>query len=445
MDSWMHFLNSKYAFKYPELFLDQWNKPIFTIVTAPICQLGLNALVIFNIMCVALAGLLLALAFNYKGYKNSWLLIPLMIFTPISFLHTVSALTEPLNILMIALFIYLWLIDKRIAAVILAGFFPFVRTEGFVIGGAVVYLILWSRDYKLLLWLFVGSIMMNFVGFIITGHPFWIISDNPYWRHEMNGTFDPGSGSILHFFKQSKFMFGLPLLVLMSLATLLPLYNRINKIKNSELLVFALLGFWLYFVAHTTIYYFGILGSHGLTRPFAVVAPFTAMMVYFVWDFFLEKVKHQFRILSSIILTLLVIGFAYKETGFPNPLKYSKVAIPFDKTQINFLNAGNWLKEQKLINRVIVQQSPYFNVTFNKDPFNINNSYWIWSIDKNADWTKKGTIVIWDGFSAKREGGMPLKWLQNNTNYKQIHFIDGEEKVEGDPDRYDIYIFEKIN
>ena len=126
------------------------------------------------------------------------------------------------------------------------------------------------------------------------------------------------------------------------------------------------------------------------------------------------------------------------------PYGIHSTAIPFDASQENFIKAGNWLKEQNLLNRRVVHQSPFFNVHFNKDPYDMKDGYWIWSIDKKADWTNDGTIVIWDGFSAKREGGMPLEWLKNNPAYKQLHFIDGPNTIADDPDRFDVYIFEKV-
>jgi hypothetical protein len=444
MDSWMHFLNSKYAFKHPELFLDQWNKPVFTVITAPICQLGIQALEIFNIVCVALAGLLLSLTLRHLNYRNSWAVIPFLVFTPISFLNTVSGLTEPLAILMVALFVYLWFISKRIAATILAGFLPFIRTEGFVIGGAVLFLILHSKDFKLILWLFVGSIMMNFLGFIITGHPFWIITDNPYINHEVNGSFDPGSGSLFHFFHHARTMFGLPLLILAILSTLLPFWLKYKKHLIPSILSFALLGFWLYFWAHSLIYYFGILGSHGLTRPMALLAPFLALMAFVTFDYILSNAGHRIRIVSSALLVIWVTITAYFENNFPMPYGIRSVAIQQDRSQENFIKAGIWLQKNNLISRRIVHQSPFFNVYINKDPYDLNDGYWIWSIDKNADWTKDGTIIVWDGYSAKREGGMPLEWLQYNPAYKLLHVIDGEKSVADDPDRFDIYIFEKV-
>ena len=126
------------------------------------------------------------------------------------------------------------------------------------------------------------------------------------------------------------------------------------------------------------------------------------------------------------------------------PYGIRSIAIQQDRSQDNFIKAGIWLQNNNLISRRIVHQSPFFNVYINKDPYDLNDGYWIWSIDKKADWTNDGTIIVWDGYSAKREGGMPLEWLQNNSAYKLLHSIDGDKSVAEDPDRFDIYIFEKV-
>lgn len=444
LDSWQHFLKSKYAIKYPDLFLDQWNKPVFTAATFIVCQAGIDALVVFNIFCLVFAGLLLSISIQKLGFKNSWVIIPFMVFTPILFVNSISGNTEALNIFMIALFVFLWINGNLKWAVTLAGFLPFVRTEGFVICGAILLLILYEKQYRIIPFLIVGSVAMNILGFIITGHVFWIITENPYWKHEMNGTFDPGSGSFSHFFELARPMFGLPLLILLAVASVFTIKNLISRTQVLPIFLFSFAGLLLYFMAHVVIYYYGILGSHGLTRPMAVLAPFIALLCFYGLDAIIKSFSHQIRIAIVSTVALIVIYVAYRETGYPKPYKLNSIAIPFDKTQINFEKAGNWLIENNLIDRCIIQQSPYFNARFGKDPFDVNESYWIWSIDQENDWSKPGSIVIWDGFSAKREGNMKLDWLLNNSEFRKLHFIEGFERPAEDPGMYDVYIFEKI-
>ncbi|MCC6818665.1 MAG: hypothetical protein IT245_07230, partial [Bacteroidia bacterium] len=443
MDSWQHFLISKYAPQYPELFLDQWNKPVFTIISAWFCQGQIDQLVYMNIFAITLGALFFSFALKSYGYKNSWVIIPFIVFMPELFLNSISGLTEPLALLMIGIFIWLWSKSNHKSALILASFLPFIRTEGFVLLGAVFILIIFEKKSKYLPWLLIGSLVMNFIGYFITSKPFWIITENPYWKHEINGTFDPGNGSLFYFVNLARPMFGLILVSIGILGFIWIVFDWFRLKKMSPIYVFAVSSFVLYFLAHSAIYYLGILGSHGLTRPMALIAPFIAIISYYPINTILINNGHRFRILSFTFITILVVYNGYKETKFPFPWKLKAIAIPMDVTQINFTKAGNWLKVKGLENRCIVHQSPFFNCKFNKNPYDVKSSYYIWSIDQNNDWSRDSTIIIWDGFSAKREGNMPLEWLTNNPRFEELLFIEGTEKPSDDAHRFDIHIFEK--
>ncbi len=443
-DSWNHFLISKCSLKHPELLLDQWNKPVFTWTTVFICQLGIQALVIFNIICVLLSGLFVAMGMQKAGFLHTWVLVPLTVFTPVLFHNTISGLTEPLNVLFLSLVIYAWSSGRLKFAVGLASFLPFVRTEGFVICAAIFVMILMRKEYKLLFWLMLGSVVMNLAGFAITHKPFWIITENPYWKHETQGTFEAGSGSFLHYMRMARNLFGLPMLLLFITANLIWIYRKFKKQEVHQLFTLSLLVFHFYFFAHTIIYYLGILGSHGLPRVMAVIAPALAIACFFSVHYLARHLHHRYRIGIFAALCLLVIWVAYSETKYPKPYKFKQASVQFDKSHTNFIKAGEWLQANGLMDRTIIHQYPYFNVRFNKDPYDVKSSYGIWSIDQKDDWASRGSIVIWDGFSAVREGNMKLEWLQQNPNYKEIHFIEGFEKPADNTQMYDIYIFEKV-
>jgi len=443
-DSWNHFLISKCAIHHPDLLLDQWNKPVFTWCTVLICQLGINALIIFNIVCVVLSGFFVAAGMQKQGFKHTWVLVPFTVFTPVLFHNTISGLTEPLNVLFLSLVIFFWCAEKRKLSVGLASFLPFVRTEGFVICGAVFIMILARKEYRLLYWLVLGSFIMNLAGFIITHEPFWIITENPYWKHETEGTFEAGSGSFLHYMRLARALFGVPLLFLFLLGNVIWVLRKIKRQDIPEMLSMSLLIFHLYFFAHTTIYYFGILGSHGLPRVMAVIAPALAISSFISIDFMVKNLHHRYRIAAFAGIAILVIWVAYKETGYPKPHRFSEITVQADKSHTNFIKAGEWLQDHHLMDRPIIHQYPYFDVRFDKDPYNIQSSYRVWSIDQKSDWAAKGVIVIWDGFSAVREGNMKLEWLQNNPDYKEIYFIQGFEQPADNPSMYDIHIFEKV-
>jgi hypothetical protein len=47
-DSFSHYLISRYSWRHPELFLDGWGKPFFTLVSSPFTQLGWPGMIAFN-------------------------------------------------------------------------------------------------------------------------------------------------------------------------------------------------------------------------------------------------------------------------------------------------------------------------------------------------------------------------------------------------------------
>jgi hypothetical protein len=439
LDSWEHFLISKFSIKYPDLFLNQWNKPIFTIFTCLPTQLGINGLIVFNIICLMSAAWLLDMTMKHIGFKNSWVIQIFVIFTPILFLNTVSGLTEPLTILFVAVFIYLYFHDYTKSSLVVSGFLPLVRTEGFVLLGAILILVLMDKKWKQLPYLFIGALMMNGIGFAITGKPFWIISENPYLQFEFKKGFDPGHGSFGHFFNLSKPIFGLPITVLILFSNLYFIYAKIAKINIHRIFVFSLYSFWLYFLAHATIYYFGILGSHGLIRPMMVLAPFSAIMIYIFIDKIFRAFHHKKRQIVFFFFSFVTVWAAYDTTGFPKPYRYNQVTIPEDITQRNIILAGQWLIDNNIKDRTIIHQSPYFDCYFDKDPYDKYSSYRIWSIDQANDWSEYGSIVIWDSYFALREGNLKLEWLEKHPDYRLLHIV---KDADGNSER-DVYIYEK--
>ncbi|MFM7106304.1 MAG: hypothetical protein ACKOW8_12350, partial [Flavobacteriales bacterium] len=53
-DSITHYQMSRYSWQHHYLLMDQWGKPVFTILFSPIAQLGFDAVVIANILLIFL-------------------------------------------------------------------------------------------------------------------------------------------------------------------------------------------------------------------------------------------------------------------------------------------------------------------------------------------------------------------------------------------------------
>lgn len=440
LDSYEHYLKSRYAIKYPSLFLDQWNKPVFTLFTVIPAQAGISGIVMFNIFCLVGSGLILSNAFAKKGMRMAWLIQIFLFFSPILLEHNISALTEPLNILMLSLLIVCHLNGRTGLASMLAGLLPFVRTEGFVLMGCYVLVLLLEKKHKKLLLLIVGPLLMNLIGFVVTHEPLWIITSNPYFRFEMDGQFDPGSGGWLHFFKLAPKMFNWLLLVLFGLAHWV-LFKNWRDGKTNSTLLYCLMAFWGYFMAHVVIYKLGILGSHGLTRPMAVVSPLITVSSFYGFDFLMKYFSLGVKNVLAVLLSLFLAVYAYKVNHFPFPFQMSKLASRWDESQRNFMKAGAWLKQNNLDDRTVIHQSPFYDVMFDKDPYDIKSSYRIWSILQENDWSEYGVILIWDAYYAQREGNLKMEWIRTNKDYRELYHIADPGSEE--PGKFDVYIFEK--
>src|SRR5262245_44889026 len=92
-DSWMHYLFAHYAFKHPGNFLDQWAKPIFTLLASPWAYVGFGGIKLFNILCALLTGYLSYRIAVRHFPKMAWLSIVFVFGAPVYFVCVFSGLT----------------------------------------------------------------------------------------------------------------------------------------------------------------------------------------------------------------------------------------------------------------------------------------------------------------------------------------------------------------
>ena len=189
-DSWNHYLYARWAVQHPALLLDQWGKPFFTLLALPFAQLGIGAVLLLNHLCVLGTAWLSYLTARKLGMKNPWMVIFLFAWQPIVLANVHSALTEPSNALVLVWICYLFAGNRWKTATIVASFLPVIRSEGFVLLGAIgVFLVLRNR-WKYLPWASVGVLTYGVVGAIVSKQWNWLIVKNPYVRQEVDGGFD---------------------------------------------------------------------------------------------------------------------------------------------------------------------------------------------------------------------------------------------------------------
>ena len=282
-DSTQHYLIARYAPLHPELFLDQWGKPLYTLLMAPVAQLGFVAAALANVGLLLLTcwfawRLALALAL-----PDAWLAPLLVGFAPVVLLSSHSGLTEPLAAAWLAAGLLLIVRDRVRSGVLLLSFLPFVRSEGFVVLAMVAGWLVTTRRWSLLPLTAAGSVLFNVLGWFASGGLLWIFSRNPYVQAEPQ---QYGRGGLFDFAREAIPVFGLMIVALVVDALLalraraLPSREvRTTTDPHASIWRWLILGIPVaYFTAHSVLWWRGWMGSYGLTRVMLVITVPVALL-----------------------------------------------------------------------------------------------------------------------------------------------------------------------
>lgn len=447
-DSWNHLLYARWSLKHPELMLDQWGKPLFTIPAIPFSFFGIQGLYVFNIICVMLTGYFVYQIARRLGMRLPWMAAVFFFFQPVVFGNVISGLTEPLNALAVSVICWLFVNQKNVAGATVASFLPFFRTEGMVLLVAVLVYLIARKKWHILPLLLAGSLVFTIVSVWVFGDISWLVSQNPYFKFEKSGTFDPGHGDLWHYVKAQKEITGILVTTLLGLAFLWLASHVIYLIKRKTPEERSKFSFWLlaplflsFFVAHSYIWWKGSMGSHGLTRVFFVVAPVAALLALYALDrllsFDLKFINKPF----PILLYAGCVTLAYAGNKFPVPWS-SLHSIKGYEGMPNLMKAEKFIKEEKLWNHPMVHQMPFLNAQWGLDPWEEPakaRTWYLWSLDKRPgkDWLPDSCLVIWDGFHAVRDAPMPLDSMRAQGSYKEIAYFPASDSI------YDVRVFLK--
>lgn len=412
--------------------LDQWGKPLFTIPAIPFALFGIKGLYVFNILCTLAGGWLCYLTARRLGTRLPWMAAVFFLFQPVVFGNVISALTEPINAFFLALICYSFASQKVARASVLASFLPFFRSEGFILVFAVGIYLLARKKFRFIPFLLIGPAIYTIVLGISTGDWLALIHQNPYVNHELHGKFDPGHGNFLHYTQAYKEIWGLVTGLLLALSFLVLAGHAVYLLRRRTPEERSRFAFWLlapiflsFFLAHSYIWYRGMMGSHGLLRVFVVVAPAAALLAQYAFD---RIMSYDVRVLNRtlpLLLSLLCIYLAYKGNHFRMPF-HKEASIPGYPAIDNIHKALAYVEHTpNLRKHTVVHQLPFVNAEQGWDPWESpdkTKTFYLWSLDKTPgkDWFPDSTVVIWDGWHAVRDAPMPLQTMQSLKEYHEI-------------------------
>ena len=436
MDSYEHYLISRYSWQHPELFLNNWGKPVFTLFHSIVAQFGFTFFKVVNVLWILVASIILKIMLQ-RIATSVLPFIPLLLFSsPIVLRNAVSGLTEPFTAVLVLLSLLLFLKKKWGIAAILGGFLPYVRSEGYVIAFVMGLFLLSEKRYRYFLYLSVGSLIFNTLGGIITGDWIWIYNSNPYIEAQVLSKGACGSGFLWHYFYQSEFIFGWLFLVLTPLALFSVFKHSIFwKVNKKILFLFASI-FLCYFGIHSLIWWKGMMGSCGYTRVMLVILPISIFLLLYLMVYFFENKSKKLYFLSLLIATIIgsTIFFDFGNRTFP---------LDIDKEQKEMIRVAKWLKKNTLEKDLLYFQFPYLNVIGDINPFNPEKQMKLFHFGfKHAP---VGSYVIWDAHFGPNDCHLPLQYLKESQDLIQLtHFVPKEPFKTMNNHDFEVYIFKRI-
>ncbi|BBE16903.1 hypothetical protein AQPE_1050 [Aquipluma nitroreducens] len=438
-DSYSHYRISRYAFKYPHLFLDLWGKPVFNILSSPFSQFGFLGIKIFN-AGVALLSAFIAydIARIYKWHA-SYMAILMLLFAPIYFIIIPSGLTEPLFGLVLISAVWFFIKDRFIFSAMIISLLPFARNEGFVILPLFLTAYLLKKEYRAIPFLGFGFFFFSLIGWAVFHDFFWIFPQSQGGGDQ--GIY--GTDSLFHFVYSIDNILGIPILIfwlvgfVFSTYAILKNFRKVNNEHYFYLLVVG--GFLVYFAAHSVVRWLWEGRSLGLIRVIAGVVPLAALLSMRGMHEVLKKFEHNRRRSLVFIFVFGIIISSYPFFKYPVP-------IPPGGEEKLIRVTSEWLKEKDLDKQRIFYFDPYLVHLLNFDPYDQSLSFQgVADKLQPSNSMNIGNLLVWDAHFGPNEGGVQLDNLMDDLHLQLIKTILPSEnfKVLGGYD-YGIYIFRKV-
>lgn len=420
-DSITHYLYARWSFKYHQIWIDHFGKPIFTFFASPFAQFGFKGIQVFNSIMSIGAAYLTHLVADKLLIRNSAFVVLIFLLMPEVMKASISGWTELLFSFLLMGSIYLFLTKKYLLAYLIISFLPFSRPDG----NAIIFFLFFyslfdSNLRKYIPILSVGHILLTLCGVLFFDENWsWVFSDNPNaflnYENKLNGCWDTYLNSLLP-------IMGLPAFILMFFGIVFVLL-RIWKNKNyfsSEYMIYAI-GVGL-FLMHTIIFKLGILRGIGLHRYLIPILPIISIIILrgiMCIQALLFRIKLSLNIsFAMCIISIGIYNFSYAKYGarFPNHYclndvqKLSRVVFSF-------------VKKKYPSAQPIYTSYPYLTMLWDKDPYDLRYHRDL-SLDNLLCHIPESSIIIWDSWYAPREGKVGLDMLFNNPKLRFIRRWD---------------------
>ncbi len=432
-DSLAHFRLAKFSWDHPIHLLDHWGKPLFTLLNMPFARFGFKGVQVFNLICGLLCCVLAIRIAAHQHWGYRWVIVPIIMFTPVFFREFFSGLTEVCLAMSLLLFLLLRLRKRHATALILLSFLPFIRTEGllFIVWFGLID-ILERRSWQVLL-VSTGAIVYSLIGWLAKGDILWLLHEMPY----VGGEHIYGSGSLFHYMRIMPGNLGAVTLSAMVISIALLVRARYRHAEGSRWMLLNVLLPLLAFIGfHSVMWWMGRV-SLGLPRMLAVIVPSMALMLVFGLDQLRLQTNRKWLPFGLALLTSgSSVVYGFRSVQLPVPLGQEEQVLKETATYIvrNGLS-GNRIHYYAL----------YSEMVLNLDPHNTEQCQQVvHNRSDPQDEVRPGSLVIWDAHFSPNEGVMPLENLLENEFFEVVSVFRPEHPFNTLGDRpFEVYLFQR--
>lgn len=409
-DSLVHYFFARYAYRHPGNFLDLWAKPVFVVLAAPFAQFGFAGIKVFNVTVAALSLWLVYDAARLLGLRYPALAAAVLASCTFYLKLMFSGLTEHLFACWLMGAVVLLLRRKPVSAMLLLSFLPFVRSEGFIVIGALVPYLLYARYGRYLPLLAIGYLVVGMAGALYSGDLLWILHQDTY---PLQSSY--GHGPLTHFIVLLYYVMGLINYVLLGLGLAAWLMGVIRPVRLTWVfLLLVLFPFGAFVVAHSLFWYLGIFHSMGLERVLNAVMPLAALIGCYGVSQLAGLLP---RLAGRTLVAILFAGVTvFPFTGHISTVQWRRDLDPGGEARAVQELAG--YVRQHYPDYRYCYASPLFTYAMDMDCYDRER---VFSFQDYRDrQLPPHTVVLWDGAFALVEFGIHREQLDADTT---LHLV----------------------
>ena len=430
-DSLAHFRIAKFSLEHPEWLLDHWGKPFFTLLAFPFAQLGFKGIQFFNLILGVLTSIVAIRICNQNRWKNGWLVIPIIMFTPIFMQEFFSGLTEVAFAMLALLATWLRLKKRYVVSMILLSFLPMVRTEAVLFLAWFGLLELTEKRFKSLPLLFTGTLVYSLVGLIAKDDFLWLINEMPY----TGGNDIYGSGSWMHYLQLMPEKIGMEVIVSVLFGIIFLVIGLATREKEARWLSLNIvIPAVMYLVFHSTMWYLGKV-SAGLPRMLAVLVPFMAIVCVYGFN----QLSNLFgsKLVSTGFSTALAVLVVWNGTSS------QELPVQLGKEEKVLQDVADYINKNELDKHKIHYYALYNEVTLGLDPHYTEQCQQVIHTRSEPHINvEANSLVIYDMHFAPNEGQMPLENLTSSPYFELLETFEPDVPFNTLGDKpFKVYLF----